>query len=68
MNEISIACFLISILLVIHHAYIHPNYKGLDRFFQLSDVGNFKTFNHETFVILFFVLGIISWGNRRFPL
>lgn len=66
---LSIVFFAISLLLVLHHAYIHPDYKGLDRYFQMSDVGNFKTFNHEMFTILFFILGMISlWGNLRFPL
>ena len=80
--QIYIIFFVISLLLVLHHAYIHPDYKGLDRYFQMSDIGfskrtvgskgplgNFKTFNHEMFVILFFILGMISlWGNLRFPL
>jgi len=59
---------LTAFLLVIHHAYKHrpcgeyPLY-GLDRYFQLSDVGNFRTFNHEMFVILFIIIGCIALFN-----
>lgn len=28
-------------------------------YFQLSDVGNFKTCNHEMWIILFFALGMV---------
>ena len=50
---------------IIHHAYKHrlsgedPLY-GLDQYFQLSDVGNFRTFNHEMFVILFILIALFN--------
>lgn len=62
---ISIVSFTISFVIILHHAYEHregsqnPLY-GTDRYFQLSDVGNLNAFNHEMFVILFFIIGIIS--------
>ena len=60
---IAFASLLIALLLIIHHGCNHrssgedPLYD-LDQYFQLSDVGNFRTFNHEMFVIFFTVLGI----------
>jgi hypothetical protein len=60
----SIVSYLVAILLVIHHAYKHslsgeePLY-GMDKYFQISDVGNYRTFNHETFVILFVIIGSV---------
>lgn len=62
---ISILSFVICFILIMHHAYEHrdggkhPLY-GIDKYFQISDIGNFKTFNHETFVILFFTIGTLS--------
>jgi hypothetical protein len=60
---IAYASFLVAIILILHHGYKHrPGGKdplyGLDQYFQLSDVGNFRTFNHEMFVIFFTVIGI----------
>jgi hypothetical protein len=61
---LTLALFLTALLLVIHHAYKHrsngedPLY-GLDQYFQLSDVGNFRTFNHEMFVILLIIIGCV---------
>lgn len=57
-------CIIISFCIILHHWLIHePNgqkpLNGLDRFFQISDIGNFKSFNHETFAIMFFVFGIV---------
>ena len=63
-----LAFFLTALLLVIHHAYKHrasgdePLY-GIDQYFQLSDVGNFRTFNHEMFVILFIIIGCVASIN-----
>ena len=60
----SIVSYLVAILLLIHHAYKHslsgeePLY-GMDEYFQISDVGNYRTFNHETFVILFVIIGSV---------
>jgi hypothetical protein len=71
---IAFASLVIALLLIIHHGYKHrpdgeyPLY-GLDQYFQLSDVGNFTTFNHEMFVILFTIVGItILLFRHRFSL
>lgn len=64
LNIVFISLF-IAVILIIHHAYKHrpsgedPLY-GLDQYFQLSDVGNFKTFNHEMFVILFVLIALFN--------
>lgn len=63
--NIVLLAFLVAFLLIVHHAYKHrPNgddpLYGLDQYFQLSDVGNFRTFNHETFVILFLMIGCFN--------
>jgi hypothetical protein len=60
---IAFASLLFALLLIIHHGYKHrpggeyPLY-GVDQYFQLSDVGNFTTLNHEMFVILFTIVGL----------
>jgi len=62
---IILTTFTIAFFLIIHHAYKHrpggedPLY-GLDQYFQLSDVGNFRTFNHEMFVILFIFIALFN--------
>jgi hypothetical protein len=70
---IAYASFLVAIVLILHHGYKHrPSGKdplyGLDQYFQLSDVGNFRTFNHEMFVIFFTVFGIGILFYRRLSL
>jgi len=70
---IAFASLVIALLLIIHHGYKHrpdgeyPLY-GLDQYFQLSDVGNITTLNHEMFVILFAIIGlsILLFRNRFF--
>lgn len=68
------ASFLIAaFLLILHHGYKHrpsgedPLY-GFDQYFQLSDVGNFRTFSHEMFVILFTFVGLSILLFHRFSL
>jgi hypothetical protein len=62
---IVLTAILIAFFLIIHHAYKHrpsgedPLY-GLDQYFQLSDVGNFRTFNHEMVVILFILIALFN--------
>lgn len=63
-RKIGLYCIILSFCIILHHWLIHgPNgekpLNGLDRFFQISDIGNFKSFNHETFAIMFFVVGIM---------
>ena len=65
-------CFLAAVAtLLLHHGWKHgredPATSVAQRescpevcYFQLSDVGNFKTCNHEMWIILFFVLGVVS--------
>ena len=60
---IASASLLVAVVLILHHGYKHrpggedPLY-GIDQYFQLSDVGNFRTFNHEMFVILLTIVGL----------
>lgn len=39
--------------LLVHHAYIHPEYDFPDRVFQLSDIQN-----HETWVLVLLALSV----------
>jgi hydrogenase/urease accessory protein HupE len=70
---IALASLLTAVVLILHHGYKHrsggqdPLY-GVDQYFQLSDVGNFRTFNHEMFVIFFTVIGFGLLFYRRFSL
>ena len=58
------------VALLLHHGWKHgredPATSVAQRescpevcYFQLSDVGNFKSCNHEMWIILFFVLGFV---------
>ena len=62
--------FLAAILLLLHHGLKHaledPETSHAQQescpevcYFQVSDVGNFRTCNHEMWIIVFF---IVSWG------
>ena len=62
--------FVIAVLLLLHHGWKHaqedPATSSAQRescpevcYFQASDVCNFKTCNHEMWIILFFVLGLV---------
>lgn len=42
-----------ALLLMLHHIYIHPEYKFPDRAFQVSDVSN-----HETWIVALLALAI----------
>jgi len=70
---IAYASLIVAIVLILHHGYKHrpggedPLY-GHDQYFQLSDVGNFRTFNHEMFVILFTFVGLSILLFHRFSL
>lgn len=50
-----------SLALLVHHRYkhAHSDLSACEKWFQLSDVGNCKTWNHEQFVLLFLVLSIV---------
>jgi hypothetical protein len=64
------AFFAVGVLLLLHHGWKHahedPATSLAQRescpevcYFQLSDVGNFRTCNHENWIILFFFLGLV---------
>lgn len=55
---LSLAC---AVALVLHHRYKHANSElsACQKWFQLSDVCNCKTWNHEQFVVLFVVLSVL---------
>jgi hypothetical protein len=60
------------VLLLLHHCWKHaqedPETSHAQQescplvcYFQLSDVGNFRTCNHEMWVLVFFFLSGCSW-------
>ena len=65
----SITFFLVAVLLLLHHGWKHGHEDPATSraqqescpevcYFQLSDVGNFRTCNHEMWIILFFALSL----------
>lgn len=58
--------FGVCILLVMHHGYSHrwdgPHpLGGMDQYFQLSDVGNCRSCNHEMWILgLALVAGVLA--------
>ena len=68
----SAAFMLLAVLLLLHHWWHHaredPATSLAQRescpevcYFQPSDVGNFRTCNHEMWIILFFFLSLALW-------
>ena len=68
-------CFALAILLLLHHGWKHfhedPATSHAQRescpvvcYFQPKDVCNFRTWNHENFILLFCFLGtvILLWS------
>lgn len=66
---LSISFFLVALLLLLHHGWHHAHDDPATShaqqescpevcYFQLSDVGNFRTCNHEMWIILFFTLSL----------
>lgn len=64
--------FLVAVLLLLHHGWKHahedPATSAAQRescpevcYFQPSDVCNFKTCNHETWILLFLFLALACW-------
>jgi hypothetical protein len=62
--------FCVAVLLLLHHGWKHAHEDPATShaqqescpevcYFQMSDVGNFKTCNHEMWIILFFTLSIL---------
>lgn len=55
-----------AILLILHHGYRHRQggpepIEGWKRFFRPSDVGNFHSCNHGTWILSFSVLGAVCF-------
>ena len=70
--------FVAAVVLCLHHGYEHAQDDPATSvaqaescpevcYFQLSDVGNFRTCNHEMWIILFFALSLACfvWPNAR---
>jgi hypothetical protein len=64
--------FLAAVLLLLHHGWVHaqedPATSAAQRescpevcYFQPSDVGNFRTCNHEMWILLFLALAAACW-------
>jgi hypothetical protein len=67
---VGMAFFAAAVLLLLHHGWKHAHEDPATSlaqhescpevcYFQLSDVGNFKTCNHEMWIILFVGLGLV---------
>jgi hypothetical protein len=67
---VGMAFFAAAVLLLLHHGWKHAyedpatsvaQHKSCPEvcYFQLSDVGNFKTCSHEMWIILFVGLGLV---------
>jgi len=67
---LAMASFVVAFALLLHHGYLHyhedPSTSKAQAescwpvcYFQPSDVCNFRTWNHEQFILLFFAVGII---------
>jgi uncharacterized ion transporter superfamily protein YfcC len=64
--------FVAAVLLLLHHGYKHAREDPATSlaqqescpevcYFQMSDVGNFKTCNHEMWIILLLFLAFVCW-------
>jgi hypothetical protein len=47
------------ILLLFHHAYVHRSLEGCDQWFQQSDACNFRSCNHEMWILGIELLAVI---------
>ena len=70
--EAATVFFVVAVLLLLHHGWKHAHDDPATSvaqqescpevcYFQLSDVGNFRTCNHEMWIILFFFLSLTLW-------
>jgi hypothetical protein len=70
-----VLCFAAGVLLLLHHGWKHDQEDPATSvakqescpevcYFQMSDVCNFRTCNHETWIIFFFALGTsgVAWN------
>jgi hypothetical protein len=55
---VGLSCWLLVVILLLHHIYKHPELPYPDRIFQMSDVCNFDSWNHEMWVIFIFFGGL----------
>lgn len=65
---VAVMSLLVSLFVVFHHRYKHGDNKelsSLQKWFQCSDVCNFQTWNHEQFVVFFFILSIVFFVMYR---
>jgi hypothetical protein len=62
----ALVMFLVSISLLLHHAYSHPELTGMARFFQSADVGNFHSCSHEMWILLLGTVGVLLLGTHFF--
>jgi hypothetical protein len=64
--------FAVAVLLLLHHGWEHDGDPETSLakqescpavcYFQLSDVGNFRTCNHEMWILLFLALSLLCFG------
>jgi hypothetical protein len=64
--------FVLAVLLLLHHGWEHASDPETSLakqescpevcYFQPSDVGNFRTCNHEMWILLFLALGLLCVG------
>jgi uncharacterized ion transporter superfamily protein YfcC len=72
----AVVFFAMTVLLLLHHGWKHgqedPETSHAQQescpevcYFQMSDVGNFRTCNHEMWIILFVVLALVClmWSD-----
>ena len=65
---VAVMSLLVSLFLVFHHRYKHHNstdLSSLQKWFQCRDVCNFTSWNHEQFVVFFFILSVVFFVMHR---
>jgi hypothetical protein len=56
---VGLSCWVVVVMLILHHAYTHSDLPYPDRCFQMSDICNFHSCSHEMWVILIFFGGVV---------
>lgn len=59
---------LFAVVLILHHRWKHSNSQELsdcEKWFQLSDIYNCHSWNHEQFILLFLFVSIILFVGTR---
>jgi hypothetical protein len=71
-----VASLVTAVLLLLHHKYKHSRgdlnqiANQCEQWFQWRDVCNFRTWNHENFIIIFliiFIIMLVFWAECRQP-